>query len=79
LPELLRSRERDAIERCADFRKIRTPCIRQHDASIQTFEQRLAEPGLQLLYMPADRTVRDAQFVGGEREATQSRGGLECA
>ena len=75
--DLARRRERDAVQRRADLRQIGGACLGQHDAPVVTLEQRLVQPRLQRLHLPADRAVGHVKLVGRLGEAGMPRRGLE--
>jgi hypothetical protein len=52
---------------------------RQADAANPAHEQRLAQMGLQLAHLMADRGGRDRQFLGRQAETESARRGLEGA
>jgi hypothetical protein len=63
--EIADGRVLDLVEQCGQPLRIRGAPARQHELLVRAVEELRAEILLELGDLPADRTVRDAQLLGG--------------
>ena len=67
----------DPIERVAHDREIGAPALGDHQPLALAIEQLQAELGLERFHLMADGALRDAELLGGAREALMAGRGLE--
>jgi hypothetical protein len=67
----------DAIECIAHDNEVGTPGLGDDQPLALAIEELQSELGLERLHLMADRTLGDAEFLGGAREALVAGSGLE--